>query len=240
MSETDETRSIGESRAIGEAFDAAVDYYDDWMRKALPGFDDQFATAVDLVPYPRNSAIDVLDLGAGTGLFSRHVLDAFPNARFTLVDLGVRMLDVARARFAGDSSERFSFEVADYRTFEPGKDFDLVISSLSIHHLEQPEKLALFRRIHRFLMPGGAFVNIDQVRGETEALRTLYWDHWLNGVRQRGASERQIAEGIERRTTYDRDASLAEQLEWLREAGFVDVDAVYKNWFIAVFYARKA
>lgn len=240
---------MSEIRPIGEAFNATIDYYDGWMRTALPGFDALFGTAVELVPYPRNAAIEVLDLGAGSGLFSKHVLDAFPNARFTLLDLADRLLEVARLRFAGND-DQFEYRVGDYRRLgesdgadaapiEADRSFDLVISSLSIHHLEHDEKRALFRRVWELLRPGGAFINIDQVRAETEPLRQLYWTHWLEQVRRNGAPEDQIAQSIERRTTYDRDASLAEQLTWLTEAGFVDPDAVYKNYFVAVFYARK-
>ncbi len=230
-----------QNRSIGEAFNETISYYDEWMRKALPAYDDLFGTAVDLVPYPRNAAIEVLDLGAGTGLFAKHILDAFPNARFTLVDVADKMLDTARARFAAQP-EQFTYVVADYRdvvSVAAGSDFDLVISSLSIHHLEHAEKRTLFRGINDVLRPGGAFLNIDQVRGETDPLRQLYWSHWLERVHANGATDEQIAASVERRTTYDRDASLAEQLAWLTEAGFVDADAVYKNFFVAVFYARK-
>ena len=58
-------------------------------------------------------------------------------------------------------------------------------------------------------------------------------------MRRAGAPEARIAESIERRQTYDRDALLADQLRWLQEAGFVDVDCVYKNYFVGVFYSRK-
>jgi tRNA (cmo5U34)-methyltransferase len=223
---------------IEQAFNATVDYYDDWMRKALPNYDDIFGAAVDLIPFGPTARPQVLDLGAGTGLFSQHVLGKYPRAEFTLFDLAEKMLAVARERF-GAYPPQFKFVTGDYRTLNATQEFDLVISSLSIHHLDDGEKAALFCSVFKWLRPGGVFINVDQVRGETAYLRNLYWEHWLAQVRRSGAAEERIRESIDRRTTYDRDATLADQLQWLRAAGFENVDCVYKNFFVAVFFGSK-
>jgi tRNA (cmo5U34)-methyltransferase len=166
---------------IDAAFNATVAYYDDWMTKALPNYSDLFGSAMALLPFKPEAALEVLDLGAGTGLFSKHVLGKYPHARFVLVDLADKMLDVARQRF-GDGSDQFQYVVADYRTLEGQAEYDLVISSLSIHHLEDADKQALFGSIYSILRKGGIFVNVDQIRGETAYLRELYWNHYLEQV----------------------------------------------------------
>ena len=115
-----------------------------------------------------------------------------------------------------------------------------MISSLSIHHLTDDEKIKLFHSVYQLLRKNGVFINIDQVRGETAYLRNLYWDHWLTQVKRVEPSAARIQDSISRRTAYDRDASLGDQLQWLKEAGFVNVDCVYKNYFVGVFFAGKA
>ncbi len=62
---------------IEEFFNRSADYYDDWLRKAIPYYDQVFATAVELIPFDPNDEIRVLDLGAGTGLFAWHVMQRF-------------------------------------------------------------------------------------------------------------------------------------------------------------------
>ncbi len=223
---------------IGDAFDDSVTYYDEWIKIALPDYEAIFTVAKDLIPFGMDESIDVLDLGAGTGLFSQHVLDKYARARFTLIDVAVEMLAVARGRFE-PNIEQFRYVVDDYRKIDFEAEFDLVVSSLSIHHLTHEEKQSLFARIYAALREGGLFINVDQVMGPTPNLQEFYWSHWLATVRARGAGEERIRQSIARREVYDQDALLTDQLEWLAEAGFVDVDCVYKNTFIGVFSAVK-
>jgi len=223
---------------IDQAFDRTIAYYDGWMRKALPGYGDLFSVATAVMPLAGAAPIRVLDLGAGTGLFSQHVLQKYSNATFVLTDVAAKMLKVAEQRFA-DQADRFEFVVGDYRNLQVVGDFDLVISSLSIHHLTDEEKRRLCQQVYAALREGGAFVNVDQIKGETEYLQNLYWELWLQHVRASDAPEEQIQESIERRTTYDQDALLVDQLQWLREAGFVNVDCAYRHTFVGVFLAMK-
>jgi tRNA (cmo5U34)-methyltransferase len=220
--------------AIEQAFNETVEYYDRWIRKAVPGYADLFAAAKELIPFSADAPVDVLDLGAGTGLFSCQVLEQYPLGRFVLWDVAGKMLDVARQRFS-DRPEQFRYVVDDYRNLTDAGSFDLVISSLSIHHLEDPEKRGLFRRIHDILRERGVFINIDLIRGPTPVLEDFYCKNWFEKMRRAGASEEEIRAGIERRLAFDRDALLDDQLLWLREAGFTDVDCVYRNFKMGLF-----
>jgi tRNA (cmo5U34)-methyltransferase len=223
---------------IDQAFNAATSTYDDWMQRALLGYADLFETGINIIPFPKDAPIRVLDLGAGTGLFSKKVFAVFPKAQFVLVDVADKMLDVARERFQGFAGQ-FQFEISDYREMKFQQDFDLVISSLSIHHLEDADKRALFKAIFRALRDPGAFINVDQIRGETQNLRNLYWNRWMKHVHQSGASDDQIQASINRRREFDKEALLTDQLGWLKESGFSNVDCVYKNYFLGVFLAIK-
>jgi len=226
------------TETIAQAFDASVDYYDDWMRKALPSYDGIFAAALEQIPFEKDVPIRVLDLGAGTGLFSWHVLEEYPAAMFTLCDLAPKMLEIARQRFAPYPGQ-FTYLIEDYRQISSDQRFDLVISSLSIHHLSHEDKRVLFAHVYSLLDDGGLFINIDQVWGPTKYWQSRYWDQWLEKVRRSGASQDQIEASIQRRREYDREASLADQLQWLGQAGFSQVDCVYKHAFIGVFCAFK-
>jgi tRNA (cmo5U34)-methyltransferase len=224
--------------AIDEAFNRTVQYYDEWIRKAVPGYDDLFTVARELIPFAAHDPIQVLDLGAGTGLFSQQVLEQWPHARFVLYDIAGKMLDVARERFR-DYPDRFRYVTADYRNLDNAGSFDLVISSLSIHHLDDPEKRRLCREVYGVLREPGIFLNIDLIKGPTAYLEELYCADWYDKMRQAGAPDEEIKAGIERRLAYDRDALMEDQIRWLRDAGFSDADCVYRNYKMGLFLGLK-
>ncbi|MBE9524648.1 MAG: class I SAM-dependent methyltransferase, partial [Chloroflexi bacterium] len=101
---------------VGQAFDQSVETYDNWMKLALPSYDEIFSTATELIPFDETEAIEVLDLGAGTGLFSEQVFMKYPRGQFVLYDLAPKMLDIARKRFK-QYAKQFEYAVIDYRDF---------------------------------------------------------------------------------------------------------------------------
>jgi tRNA (cmo5U34)-methyltransferase len=219
---------------IRTAFDRDAVDYDAGRRRLIPCFTDFYALAVALLPPGR---LRVLDLGAGTGLLSEGVLQTRPGSRMTLMDVAPAMLEIARQRLAGREGE-VDIQVADYITVDLGEGYDAVVSALSIHHLEDPEKRRLFGRIFAALKPGGIFVNADQIAGPTTSLRALYHQRWLDAVRHAGTSEQELALAFDR-MKHDRFATLDDQTAWLKEAGFIDVDCFYRQFSFAVFGGWK-
>ena len=223
-------------RSVEQAFSEVASEYDTWVKQALPAYDELFSTAVEIIPFDPDRAIAVADLGAGSGLFAAHMQAVYPKASFTLVDASSDMLDLARKRFQ-DTTEPLTFVKQRLEDFSEPEKFDVVISSLAIHHLEDSDKRSLFKRVFAALLPGGVFINVDQIKGRPPFDR-LYWETWLAKIRAAGASENQIQASIKRRREFDRDASLSDQLIWLRQAGFA-AECIYKHYFVAVFLAIK-
>jgi tRNA (cmo5U34)-methyltransferase len=217
-------------------FDAHATGYDDELRRRLiPPYDAFYGTAVAALE-EAGTVARVLDLGAGTGLLAAAVATSHPQAELVLVDGAPAMLERARRRLEG--AARASFHVGDLRDPFPSGPFDAVVSALAIHHLDDAGKRALFARVHAALRPGGAFVNAEQVLGETPAQEA----DWLDWHR-----ERSIAAGVgeaewraaEERLAADRCATVPDQLAWLRAAGFVSVTAPLHDHRFAVLVARK-
>lgn len=136
----------------------------------------------------------ILDLGTGTGETARRVLALHPDAELVGVDDSPDMLGHARRVLP---QERVRLQVGRIEAPLPAGPFELVTSALCVHHLDGPGKAALFRRVHDVLTAGGRFVLGDLVVPEDPAdvVTAVDW-------------------------TYDLPSSAAEQLAWLREAGF--------------------
>ena len=163
---------------IQQLFDKAAQNYDLARRQLIPGFDDFYATAIDIIPHPADAEIEILDLGAGTGLLSALVAQAYPQATFTLVDISGQMLEQAKQRFANEP-DRFRFEVMDYAREPLPGNYHVIMSAMSIHHLTDADKLALFGRVCEGLHSGGIFINADPVLGDTPAIQQYYHNTWL-------------------------------------------------------------
>ncbi len=223
--------------SVQRAFDLAAGDYDRARRRLVPGFDDFYRTAIDSIPFEREDEVEVLDLGAGTGLLSAFVAYNFPRARITMLDVSDEMLAQARKRFelGGD---RFRFVVSDYADVPLDGSYDAVVSALSIHHLADARKAVLFGRIHGVLKESGVFVNADQFRAMTTELERLHHGRWLARVRELGVGENDLAPALER-MKLDRTATLDDQLRWMREAGFRDIDCAYQNLIFTVYSGRK-
>jgi tRNA (cmo5U34)-methyltransferase len=215
---------------VTSVFDAIAEEYDAPRRRLVPCFDQFYGTAVALAA----GAVRVLDLGAGTGLLSARLAAARTGVRLTLVDAAPAMLAVATRRLAGVAGIAHETVVADLTDPLPGGPYDAVVSALAIHHLPDAGKRDLFARVRSALVPGGVFVNAEQVAGPTPALDRRYDEVWLAQIRALGASEDEIA-GARARMAYDRPATVDDQCAWLREAGFTDVDCFFKSWRFAVF-----
>ncbi len=229
--------STSPSSGIKRAFDAAAPGYDGLRRQLIPCFEDFYGAVLDALPFPAGASPRVLDLGAGTGLLSGRVLERWPRARLVLVDLSTDMLDRARKRFAGREA-RVEIRAADYLEDPLGGPFDAVISALSIHHLPDAGKRALFRRAFAALRPGGWFVDADNVLAPTATLAARYRRLWISRVRSSGVGNVELAAAL-RRTRLDVLAPLSAQLAWLRRAGFADVDCSYRWLHFAVFGGRR-
>ena len=207
--------------------------YDLSRRRLIPCYDLFYGTAADLagrslkkVPSPA-----ILDLGAGTGLLSEFVMQKVKSAALYLLDESPDMLAKAQERLAQYDPTIFIQSMTESL---PAMKFDAVVSSVAIHHLPDAEKRDLFRRIYNSLATGGVFINAEQILGASEWQQELYEEMHLNGARALGSDEDEIRAAIER-MTYDRCATLSDQISWLREIGFQNVDSFFHSFRFAVY-----
>jgi tRNA (cmo5U34)-methyltransferase len=220
---------------IKEQFGNVSKKYDSQRQFLIPCFNDFYSACLPLVK-SLTHAKTVLDIGAGTGLFTQFIYDVNPSLHFTLADLSAEMLDVARERFDGESN--FEYIELDFSNDPlPGK-YDLIISGLAIHHLENEDKARLYKHIYQSLNEGGLFINADQVAGKNLLFDSLYKYYWRETVSQSGLDHEALVQAFER-TKLDKFAPLETQLKMLEKAGFNEVDCIYKNMNFAVFGGFK-
>lgn len=221
---------------IKALFDSAAQDYDRTRRQYIPCFDDFYSTALELIPHDSQAHIKVLDIGAGTGLLSGLVAAAFPQASITLSDISSKMLSKAQERFG--SNRNIEYLTLDFINAPIVGNYDVVISALALHHTPQDQLKRVFQKIFGALQSGGYFINADQTLGTTPENEEKYAQAWLIGAKAKGCTDRDIEVAIERMKA-DKTATLQDQLNWLSEVGFVQVDCWYKNYRFAVYSGQR-
>ena len=201
---------------MDDFFNARADIYDHHMLVdlELDSFYREIAGRVRLA----RDGFRLLDLGCGTGLELARLFEKYPGMEVTGIDLSAGMLERLRAKFPGKPMRLIE---GSYFDVDFGGPFDAALSTYSLHHFAEHEKLGLYRKIHRALTPGGTFVwgdytvpsqaRQDELMAERERIRREH--------------------GIGRGGLYHLDIPFtAENEAWLmREAGFLSAETV-RRW----------
>lgn len=153
-----------------------------------------------------------------------------------LADIAAEMLNTARKRFNG--ADNVSYELLDYTSVLPKGNFDVMISALSIHHLEDKDKAELFARIYDTLPEGGLFVNYDQFCAGEPIMNEWFDLYWENSLPESGLTEHDIELWRERRKL-DKECSVEEETQMLRRCGFKTVKCVYSYQKFSVIIAVR-
>ena len=223
--------------SIKSKFNAVSEKYDKQRKELIPCFDDFYKIPVELSNQIK-SVDNILDIGAGTGLMSAFFLEKYNEADFTLVDISEEMLKKAKERFSGFSNFEFLVQDLEDLALEKNK-FDLVISGLAIHHLDDEAKKKLFKTIHKLLNDGGLFINADQVLGENDFSEALYTSSWREKVVANKTLTSEEKEATFERIKLDKMSPLKEQLKWMEDVGFKNVANVYQYYNFVVYTAKK-
>ncbi|MCP4628707.1 MAG: class I SAM-dependent methyltransferase [bacterium] len=221
---------------IAEVFNIAAKDYDATRKKYISCFDDFYGVAIDQVPYSQNDCFKILDLGAGSGLFSALLKSFFPSCRLTLTDISSEMLEKAMERFSNDSA--VDFIVRDYITQEiPGK-YDVIISGLSLHHSTKSEFSTVIEKVFSCLSTNGIFINADQILGRTPQIEKRYEKAWIEKAIESGCTEHEIGIALKRMKA-DKTLTLSTQLSILEAHGFQNINCWYQYYRFAVYSGVK-
>ena len=139
---------------IGKRFDQVANRYDtpDKIKRS----EEFVKKLLELIPINKN--FKVMDIGAGTGLvdtvLSKHV------GQIYAFDLSEGMLKVFEDKIKKEKIKNIKIYKKD--VLSEGfaeKDFDLVITSMTFHHLDSPE--GALKEIKKYLKEGGYVAVID-------------------------------------------------------------------------------
>lgn len=201
-----------------------------------PGVGDLASSAVRVVRSTAPSGPRVLGLGS-SGIPTEQLSSELPESTFTLIDSSQENLAEVANHLANQAAPPVTV-VGDLLEELPNGPFDVVTSGLTVHRLADDEKRALFEKVEQVLVPDGVFVLVEEVSGPTLALDDFYHRAWLDDVRANGTND-EVVEAALGAMVYAHPATVTDQLSWLKQAGFRDVDCFSKRYGFAVFGGWK-
>ncbi len=231
-----------------------TDTFIDYGFLFIPEREHQYQMIVDLVPNI-NRPHSIVDLCCGEGLLSQLFLEQRSNSIVYGLDGSEKMLGRARERLSKFENrvwlQKFNIFSRSWPVVE--EPIQAVISCLAIHHLDGTQKHELYREIHEMLQPGGVFLIADII----EPAHNLGWkqaaNEWDLAVRERSLLRDGNLGGFKlfeqmKWNMYryldpqdiDKPSRLFDQLKWLEQAGFVDVDVNWMRAGHAIFGGWKA
>jgi ubiquinone/menaquinone biosynthesis C-methylase UbiE len=133
--------------------------------------------AADIAQLAPQNAV-VLDVGTGPGVLLVELATLRPDLRLTGVDLSADMISSAQ-RNLRPIADRATAQVANVTSLPfPDDSFDLIVSSLSLHHWDEPEAavpelarvLRSGGRVHIYDFPFAPFDRLSAAARDTSAL----------------------------------------------------------------------
>lgn len=216
-------------------FNKGAKSYDRQRTIVIPNLDQLYNIITDLAD-SNITAPRILDLGAGTGLLTENIFNKYSRGYFTLIDISEEMLDIARKRFKDNLN--FKYILGDYLKADFEDSFDIIISSLSIHHLEDNDKRIIYSKVYELLNDDGIFLNADQVLAPSPENEYIYQKNWWEKI-ETGTLNLDEKDVIIDRMKHDKPATLENNIIWLKNSGFTNVDVFYKYYNFCVLYAKK-
>lgn len=139
-------------------FDARAEGYNDHMLR--DGGVEDYKKLGDSFP-KTDEKLEILDIGCGTGIELDYIWARVPRAHITCLELSRAMLELLRKNHP-HRRHQISIIEASYTDWAyPAAAFDMAVSSMTLHHLRQEEKTAVYRSVLRTLKPGGVYIESD-------------------------------------------------------------------------------
>src|SRR5258708_15268760 len=165
-----------------------VKTYDAEMELMRPNRSKMVQVGIEVLPFPRTAALRAIDLGIGTGYFTKQFLNHFPNSKVLGIDGAQAMVELAKARLRSLAS-RVQFVIGDFRHLRQlapdAGTADVVFSAYALHHLSRPDKEKVLRAVVELLVPGRWVINADLTVADSPDLESRLQELRVAGIVER-------------------------------------------------------
>jgi tRNA (cmo5U34)-methyltransferase len=224
-------------KKVKNHFESEAGIYDENVVKVIPYYKEMLDALILNLPFPQDKELKIIDLGCGTGTLPFLIKSKFPNARIICLDFAESMIKAAQEKLKNFSG--IEFELADITHYDFKDKYDAVVSSLALHHLEtDQDKKDFYQKIYSALNENGIFINADIKIASNELFQKtslIKWEEFMSHT----LSKDEIQGYFNKYRTEDRPVVITDELIWLKEIGFRQIDVFWKYYNFAVYGGMK-
>ncbi len=219
-------------------FESEAKEFDDIIITLIPYYDQMIGALIDSIHFDNNLAISIIDLGSGTGTIAKRISEKYPNSKIVCLDIASNMIEIAKHKLSEHKDTEFI--TGDFSIIDFDKQFDVVVSSLALHHLEtDSDKKSFYAKIFNILTDSGIFFNADVVLASSAYHQKINMNRWIEFMNKKVPMEEILNNWIPKYQSEDRPAILIDQLKWLEKIGFKSVDVIWKYYNYSVYGGIK-
>lgn len=220
-------------------FEHMAAQYDTLFIPRLGGYEPMHEMILAMLGACGRRGARVLELGPGTGILTQKLLKRLPDSHVVGYDLSAAMLAQARAKLT-PLADRVQLIEADISRVAFDGPFDMVTSAIAVHHVPPRAKPGLFRRLYSALAPGGVLVIGDTFQAASPDLDEIYRQLRAAPPPAGGGGDAAYeAYRAQAGPAAGSSAPLSHYVRWLQQAGFTEVDCVWKYFSLAIIYGTR-
>lgn len=160
----------------------------------MPGRKDILSKIANLATTFVSHQPKILDLGCGSGDVTAEIIQLRPDTSVCMVDFSEKMVHQVRDRFQNEKN--IEIITHDLNNGVPenllSKEFDVLTSCFTIHHVEYENRVGLYTQIRHILCDGGLFINGDLFTGESPAISGWELDNLVTWITKQAKNELRI------------------------------------------------
>ncbi len=133
-------------------------------------------------------------------------------------------------------SRVIQIHLGDFRTDDLGSDYDVIVASLSLHHLTLEERPRFYQRAYESLHCGGVLIASEVIIDESPVVRERQYELWREHMAGNGEDAmRWYRKHVEK----DHPVPISSLLEMLAGASFETAACFWRYLNFAIITARK-
>lgn len=221
-------------------FDEQVtQHFDSHVRKSVPLYDEVQTMVIEISEWFIRDNSVVYDLGSSTGETISLLLEKHSNkknVRFIGIENSISMIEAARKKCNSGNVQFLHQDVAELAEFSSA---DFVTSIYTFQFLPVKDRRKVLQRIHKDLSEGGALLMVEKIRAENSFFEDLWLELYWDLKQNQGLNSAQVIQKAKSLRGVLMPLTLTENINLLREVGFLSIDTFMKWYNFAGIIALK-